>query len=718
MMKTGVDTRVKPREETKMKMGMRTARKRITIAAGTLMLTILAPMSAMAAPAAMNNNSNLTYETTKKTVIEKAKLLTETYGTTSLQYALIDGGEIMVSGQTGKNDINDKVPLTSNTIYGIGSTSKMMLTAAVMKLVDEGKIDLDVPVVNYMPDFKMKDNRYKQITPRMLLNHSSGIQGSTSGNMFLYDDNDTYAHDTFLEQLATQNLKADPGAFSVYCNDGFTLSEILVERVSGMSFTAFIHKYLTEPLEMNDTKTPKDVVDPTKMAGIYSPVYKGQLPHENYNIIASGGIYSTAKDLVKFSQIFTGEVKGILSNKSVEAMEQKEYRRGMWPENSDSSISYGLGWDSVDLFPFSDYGIKAVTKGGDTLSYHSSLVVLPEYNMAAAVISSGGASITNQFIASELLLSALEEKGIIKERKPEKSFGVPVKADMPKEISKFAGIYGGNNSVTKIKINKAGQMTVSSLTAPSNPVQEYTYTSDGTFVSDDGTEKLKFVVEKNGNTYLWSRSYISVPGLGQVAFSEYNAEKLKANTLPKEINAAWAKRDGKKYYLVNEKYTSMLYLNATSILPIHMNKENPGYMSNNKIIGANEAANQLQIPGTAGRETMDIHFSKKNGGEYLTFSGYVFASEEMVKPIYSGKRSATTIQADGYAKWFSVPATAKGKVMTVKLPANGAFAVYDQNGICINHSVVSGKNVVVLPEQGRIVFAGEAGSQFQISLKK
>ncbi|WP_431091436.1 serine hydrolase domain-containing protein [Paenibacillus sp. 8b26] len=700
-------------------MSVRTARKRNTIAAVTLMLTILAPMSAMAAPTAMNNNSNLTYETTKKTVIEKAKLLTETYGTTSLQYALIDGGEIVVSGQTGKNDIKDKVPLTSNTIYGIGSTSKMMLTAAVMKLVDEGKIDLDVPVVNYMPDFTMKDNRYKQITPRMLLNHSSGLLGASTSSVTLYGDNDTYSHDTFLDQLATQNLKADPGAFSVYCNDGFTLSEILVERVSGMSFTAFIHKYLTEPLEMNDTKTPKDVVDPAKMAGIYSPVYEGQLPQENYNTIASGGIYSTAEDLAKFSQIFTGQVGGILSTKSVEAMAQEEYKRGMWPkESAPSSIAYGLGWDSVGLFPFNEYGIKALTKGGDTLSYHSSLVVLPEYNMAAAVISSGGASITNQFIASELLLSALEEKGIIKERKPEKSFGVPVKADMPKEISKFAGIYGSNNSVTKIKINKAGQMTVSSLTAPSNPVQEYTYTSDGTFVSDDGTEKLKFVVEKNGNTYLWSRSYISVPGLGQVAFSEYNAEKLKANTLPKEINAAWAKRDGKKYYLVNEKYTSMLYLNATSILPIHMNKENPGYMSNNKIIGANEAANQLQIPGTAGRDTMDIHFSKKNGGEYLTFSGYVFASEEMVKPIYSGKQSATTIQADGHAKWFSVPATAKGKVMTVKLPANGAFAIYDQNGICINHSVVSGKNVVVLPENGRIVFAGEAGSQFQISLKK
>ncbi|WP_436836480.1 serine hydrolase domain-containing protein [Paenibacillus tritici] len=699
-------------------MSTRTTRHRSAIAAVSVMLTVLAPMSAMAAPAAVNNNSNLTYEATKNTMMDKAKLLTETYGTTSLQYALMDNGKIVVSGQTGKNDMNGKVPLTSNTVYGIGSTSKIMLTAAVMKLVDEGKVDLDLPVVNYIPDFTMKDNRYKQITPRMLLNHSSGLLGTSSNNAALYGDNDTYLHDMFVEQLANQRLKADPGAYSVYSNDGFTLAEILVERVSGIGYTAFIHKYFTGPLDMTHTTTPQDALDPADMAGVYSPLYKGQLPKENYNIIGTGGLYSTAEDLVKFSRIFTGEVNGILSSTSVEAMAQEEYKRGMWSEDSDTFMSYGLGWDTVNMFPFNEYGIKAVMKGGDTLSYQSSFVVLPEHNMAAAVTSSGGTSLTNQFIANELLLSALEEKNLIPERKPEKSFGVPVKTDMPKELSKYEGMYGGNNSVMKIKISPAGQMTVSTPTAPSNPAQEYTYTADGTFVNEDGTGKLKFVVEKNGHTYLWSRSYISIPELGQLAFSEYKAEKLEANELSKEIDAVWNKRDGTKYYLLNEKSTSMVYLSGTSILPIQLNKENPGYMINNKILGANEAANLLQIPGTAGRDTMDIHFSKKDGGEYLKASGYVYASEELVKPIYSGKQSVTTIQTDGYARWFSVPAAVKGKVMTVKIPAKGGFAVYDQTGICMNHSVVSGKNEVVLPENGRIVFAGEAGSRFEIVLKK
>ncbi|MDT0122759.1 serine hydrolase domain-containing protein [Paenibacillus sp. RRE4] len=692
-------------------------KRRTSIAALSLVIMLLTPWTVMAAPSVTKSN-DLMYGTTKKTVMEKASLLTETYGVTSVQYALMDQGEIVVSGQTGKNDLKAKVPLTSDTIYGIGSTSKMFLTASVMKLVDEGKVNLDQPVTSFIPEFKMKDQRYKQITPRMLLNHSAGLLGTSSHNATLYGDNDTLSHDTFLDQLATQNLKAEPGAFSVYSNDAFTLAEILVERVSGLSFTAYIHKHFTEPLKMEHTKTPQDVINPANMAGIYSPLYKGQLPQENYNIIATGGIYSTAKDLVKFSQIFTGEVEGILSNKSVKAMEQKEYQRGMWPEESDSSISYGLGWDSVNLFPFSDYGIKAITKGGDTVSYHSSLVVLPEHNLAAAVTSSGGSSALDQLIASELLLSALETKGIIQERKPEKSFGLPVKADIPKEMSKYAGNYGGNNSVMKVDVNATGELLVTPQMVPNSPSDQYIYTSDGTFVNKEGTKKLKFVEESNGHVYLWSRSYLSVPGLGQLAFSEYMAQKLENNELPKDIQAAWDQRDGQRYYLMNEKYTSTAYLHASSIIPFDTVNVVPGYMINHKMVGADHAVNQLQIPGMAGRDARDIYFSRKNGVEYIHFTGYEYASEKIVQALYSGKQSKITIQPEGYNRWFSVPAAAEGKVMTVKMPVNGAFAVYDKTGICINHTVISGKNEVVLPENGRIVFAGEAGARFEVSLKK
>ena len=74
--------------------------------------------------------------------------------------------------------------------------AKTYTAAAVLKLVDEGKVELDAPVTAYLPDFTMADGRYTDITVRMLLNHSSGLPGSTIANGFLLNDPDTLAADT------------------------------------------------------------------------------------------------------------------------------------------------------------------------------------------------------------------------------------------------------------------------------------------------------------------------------------------------------------------------------------------------------------------------------------------------------------------------------------------------------------------------------------------
>ncbi|RAR40750.1 serine hydrolase [Paenibacillus sp. MDMC362] len=677
-----------------------------------LAVTMILPAGVMAA----DNSQATSGGSLEKTAAEKAKLLTGTYGTTSVQYALIDNGVITVSGQEGVNDIEGKKPLTKDTMYGIGSTSKVFTAAAVMKLVDEGKINLDTPLVQYIPEFTMKDERYKKITPRMLLNHSSGLQGSSLNNAFLFEDNDPHAHDTLLKQLSTQNLKADPGAFSVYCNDGFTLAEILVEKVSGKDFTAFIHQYFTEPLDLDHTKTSQDTLDLSQMAGLYFPTHQGQLPNETVNVIGTGGIYSTAEDLVQFAQIFTGEAEGILSDKSVKAMEQEEYKKGLWPEDADNSFDYGLGWDSVRLFPFNQYDMKAVTKGGDTILYHASLVVLPEQNMAAAVLSSGGSSSTNQMLANDILLQSLKEKGTIKELKPEKSFGKPVKADMPSDIAKYAGYYGVTNQQMKVDI-KDGELSVTVPMMPDYPAEKYVYTADGTFVSADGSTKVSFVKEKNDRLYLWVRQYVTIPGLGQMALSQYSAEKMEANPLSKETAAAWAKREGETFYPLNEKFTSLMYFITKPTVEINSKSGLEGYMIDKKIIDQDTAVSQHQVPAIGSRDTAEFRFYKEKGVEYLEGAGSLFVSGKNVKPLYKGKKSTVTLQADGYAKWYTVPKQAEGKTMTVTLPAQGAFAVYDEKGAVVNYSIVSGSNEVKLPANGAVVFAGAPGSAFGITLQ-
>lgn len=685
------------------------------VLAATLALTMSLPTGAMAFSSSQTTvvaSQEVASQELKKIATEKAELLTTSYGTTSVQYALIDNGKLILSGQTGKNDMKGKQPLTKDTLYGIGSVSKMYAAAAVMKLVDEGKVDLDAPVVQYVPDFQMKDERYKRITPRMLLNHSSGLQGTIYSNSFLFKDNDTYAHDTLLQQLSTQSLKADPGAFSVYCNDGFTLAEILVERVSGMSFTEFLHKQFTEPLKLNHTKTPQDRWEDNKRAGLYVPIYQGQLPAESVNIIGAGGISSTAEDMVRFSQLFMGQGNGILSDQAVKAMEQEEYKKGMWPDG-DNILNYGLGWDSVELYPFSDYGIKGLAKGGDTFLQHASLVVLPEQKMAAAVLSSGGTSTTNQLMATELLLAALKEKGTIKDIKPNKSFGTPVKAKMPQGVAKKAGFYGNSGSHFKIEIKKNGELFVSS-----NPEEKFVYTANGSFINEKGTSKLNFVTEKNGRTYLKENSFMAMPGFsGQVAMTHYVAEKLEDNVLSEETTAAWAEREGVKFYLVNEKYSSSQYL-VPLLLTTQINRNDglEGYWNGRKITGPNTAMHQLQIPVMGGRDTSEARFYTEGDNEYMEMSGFLYVSGTNVKPLDASRSFKVTLQANGHARWFTIPQAAAGKTMTVTLPSKSSFAVYDEKGVCINFTVVSGKNKVKLPENGTVVFAGAPNSEFAIKL--
>jgi len=480
-----------------------------------------------------------------------------------------------------------------------------------------------------------------------------------------------------------------------------------------MSFTAFLHQHFIGPLQMNHTKTSQDALEDYQLAAAYSPLYKGQLPNVLDNTIGEGGILSTAEDMARFSQLFMGQANDVLSDKSARAMEQNEYKRGFWPEEKDDTGNYyGLGWDSVKPYPFTEYGIKALSKGGDIATYHASLVVLPEKKMAAAVLTSEGSSSNNQLLAHQLLLHALKEKGEIKDIKPDKPFGEPFKAKMPKDVVTQAGYYARNLSQFRIDITEDGELSMTS-----DPEEKYVYTSDGTFVNKNGTTKVSFVTEKNGRTYLWKRNYQTLQGLGQEATSEYVAEKLEDNVLPKETADAWAKREGATYYLVNEKHSSDMYFFSHPTMQISVANGLPGYWEDKKITGPNTATSEIQIPGVDGLDTTETHFYKKDGIEYMKINAYSFVSEAKVKGIYVGNHSTTTISASGDANWFTIPETVAGKTMTVGLPTKNAFVVYDENGVCINHSLVSNNNKVTLPKNGSIVFIGTPGSEFKIAMR-
>ena len=645
---------------------------------------------------------------------QQAKLLVDTYGATSVQYALMDNGEITLKGNAGVYSKTENKALLDTTMYGIGSTSKMFITVSAMKLYEMGKLDIDTPIVKYLPEFEMADKRYKEITARMLMNHSSGLNGSTFINTFLYGDNDTYYHDNFLNELKTQTLKANPGEFSVYCNDGFMLLELLVEKISGMPYTEFLEKYITKPLKMENTKTPLEDFNKDNLARIYNTGSINELPYENVNAIGTGGIYSTASDLCKFSTIFTDNSK-VLSEKYVNMMAESEAKKGMWVDADDNFIEYGLGWDSVNLYPFDEYGIKALVKGGDTIYYHTTLIVLPEYDLSIAVVSSGGVSVYNQLMATNVLLNVLMEKGIISSINSPKVFTVPVASEIPKSIDEYLGVYADSTTYFTLGVED-NKLCLTNAIIPNYPKLYLTYDKENTFYSPDGSIKIKLMEEENNKKYIYIEQYATLPGLGQSVASMYFLQKLEENKISDEVNSAWQARQYKSYFLVNEKYTSLSY----SSLPaagIAIFDFAPGYLLGAKIVNENKAVNQIQIPGTSGRDTTDYEFFNINNKEYLKASGKIFTSVDNLEPIYAGKATCT-IQPDGYTRWYYIDQTAAEKSINVENVKNGGFVLYDANGVCIFNSVTDKSTEdIKLPLGGFIAFISEPGTAFNIILK-
>lgn len=647
--------------------------------------------------------------------VEAALAAAETYGaTTSIQYALWKDGEIVSTGGSGVYSKTENRALTDDILYGVGSVSKIYTTVAVLQLAEKHRLSLDAPVTRYLKDFKMADPRYKDITVRMLLNHSSGIMGTGLGGAMLFGEADTSATDGLLESLSTQRLVADPGAYSVYCNDGFTLAELVVEAVSGLDFMDYVDKYILDPIGLDDTFAPGGDFDVSRLAKTYRGDDTRALPADSLNAIGAGGIYATASDLAAFGGALTGTE--LLSQSSLDAMAYPEYSRGIWPEDTLDSLAYGLGWDNMEWYPFCQSDIQALVKGGDTLYYHAGLVVLPEHDMAAAVVSSGGVSTYNEMVANQLLIAALAKEGVsVDESIPALPAAEP--AAMPADLLKNAGYYGSTSAQYQVSLTEDGKLTMHYLNYPTTiPDQTFTYHSDGTFRDATGTAYMSFVKEENGQVYLYQKTVSGLPGLGALPVSNYAAVKLPDNPLTPEVQAAWDDILTMGVLPMDEPYNSQTYAALADSAAGETPELVPGYMGSMRIVDAATALFEIQLPGVGGRDGLDYHVEDRDGVTWIIARGSAYMDASAVPELFTGSgTSYTTVQEDGYARWYTVSDGAAGKTMTVQLPEDAGFWVYDAAGQVTASSVLWNDTSVVLPEDGVLVFAGDPGARFHLS---
>ena len=213
----------------------------------TIMLAVLPPAACVAA-------DNSAVDAAKAFARTEAWKIINAGLADSATVAVLDDEVTVYAEGFGMADRLQSLPVDKNTLFNIGSISKVYVATAIMLLVDDGKVNLDASAVTYLPEFTMLDERYKDITVRMLLNHSSGLPGTVGPNSFGYQYN-TEIYREVLDILAHSHLKSQPGELAPYCNDGFTLAEMIVAKVSGMSYIDFLQQRIFSPLALNYTGT-------------------------------------------------------------------------------------------------------------------------------------------------------------------------------------------------------------------------------------------------------------------------------------------------------------------------------------------------------------------------------------------------------------------------------------------------------------------------------
>lgn len=659
-------------------------------------------------------------------VKNKADFMTDYMGITSLQYAISVGDEILISSNSGVYSKTQNTPLTSDNMYAIGSISKLYTTVAIMQLIEDEKLELDEPLYKYLEDFVMVDERYKDITIRMLLNHSSGLYGSTFVDAFVVDESDRFSKDEFLELISKQTLKSNAGEFSIYCNDGFTLLEILIEEVTGVSFTDYVTKNIIEPLGLENTKTPIQEFNGSKLAKTYNPVTGEEMPRDMVLHTGTGGLYSTAEELIKFAKIFTTD-NNILSEESINLMFAEEYKNGIWTKENNAMLTYGLGFDNVALNPFNEYGVRALSKSGDTLLTHSNLTILDEQDIIISVLSSGGSSTINQVFASSIASELLKITNNL-EIENIKSFEFSHIEDMPKEFIENEGLYISGSAMSEIYINEDGNLQLKDVL--SGIISNFIYTSDGYFLNEDNTIRISFETLSNSEndelTYIYLAQIVDMQPIGYTKMGMFFGQKMEVNELSEDVFNAWQNRNGKVYFCTTYGSSNQMYSTALPMARFVYNDDMYGYIINAKIIDENTALNYIEIPIFTGRDSMDYVFYQEDGIEYLDINGNVYISEETLENLpISANNDSFEVEVSEFDKYLKIPSELVGKTIEVteivegvetSLGENSAYAIYNSLGLTSNFSSVSGKTASTITDTGYIVFIGDSGSIFNIRI--
>jgi CubicO group peptidase (beta-lactamase class C family) len=251
-----------------------------------------------------------------------------------LALVVIKNGEIIKMNGYGLANLEDDAPVTPDTVFELASVTKQFTATAIMRLVEQGKLKLDDPIINLLPS---APNEWKGITIRQLLTHTSGLAGGFEGS--LYNKRDISTAEVF-QSAAKARMNSAPGESFNYSDPGYFLLGMIIEKVSGRRYRDFLAEQFFRPLEMTSSSVIDQWAVIRHRAAGYT-IRNGQIANIRRiwqdELPSNWGVLSTVKDLAKWDMAL--EAGRVVKESSLAQM---------WTSaklNSGRLHPYGFGWE-------------------------------------------------------------------------------------------------------------------------------------------------------------------------------------------------------------------------------------------------------------------------------------------------------------------------------------------------------------------------------------
>lgn len=331
----------------------------------------------------------------------------------------------------GQADLEHAAPLTPATILETGSLAKQFTAAAVMLLVQDGKLSLDDDIRRFLPE--MPDYG-TPITIRHLLNHTSGLREQWSLMALTGNGPGAQAHtNAMILDLASRQkgLNFAPGAEFLYTNTNYALAAIIVERVSGTSLQAFTHQRLFQPLGMGHTQWREDFRTVVSgRASAYAPTDTGFVANMPFtSVYGNGGLLTTVGDLLLWNA-FLDKPSALPGGPALVTALQTPGRL-----SSGAPLEYGLGLEIS-----SDHGRRLVSHSGSTAGYKTWLGRYPEQNVSIAVMCNNG-GVDPVALGERIARQALLVAGHAPAQAAVSTPKAVAAAQAPKDLTPYQGLF-------------------------------------------------------------------------------------------------------------------------------------------------------------------------------------------------------------------------------------------------------------------------------------